>query len=239
MNTIGRRHIGLLAWISTAFCGAALVASPPATTPATLPPPTTTAPAAVTAASAAKKPSVDELLAFRPKAHLRFQGEPIPSVLSSIARTYDFDLVIADDYKLAGIVTMDFDNMSARDALNSINGTIVALGYTFVESVRGQPPRVVVTIVPTRTDAGTVIPVFHGSDPEQIPEGGDLRTQIMPFNKTEPEKLQTFLTAMVAKDVKIAINPGNKTVTITDTSTHVRAAAKLLQLLESQAPEGK
>jgi type II secretory pathway component GspD/PulD (secretin) len=96
-----------------------------------------------------------------------------------------------------------------------------------------------VTVVPTRTDAGTLIPVFQGNDPEQIPEGGDLRTQVMSFKQTDPDKLQTFLATVVDKEAKIAINPGNKTVTITDTSAHVRAAAKLLQLLESQGPEKK
>jgi type II secretory pathway component GspD/PulD (secretin) len=231
MKTTGRLPIGLLIWISTTLCGAALFASPPASAPA----PTTAATA--TSAPAAKKPSVDDLFASRPKARLSFHATPIPDVLSSIAKTYDFDVV--NNYELTGIVTMDFENMSARDALNSLNGTIVGLGYTFVESVRGEPPRVVVTVVPTRTDAGTLIPVFQGNDPEQIPEGSDLRTQVMAFKQTDPDKLQTFLATVVGKEAKIAINPGNKTVTITDTSAHVRAAAKLLQLLESQAPEKK
>jgi type II secretory pathway component GspD/PulD (secretin) len=236
MNTMGRLYIGLLAWVFSALYGVSVIASSPTSTPATLPA-TAPTPPATTSAPAAKKPSVEELLASRPKAHLSFQAAPIPRVLSSVAKTYDLDVV--NNYELPGIVTMDFANMSAREALNSLNGTIVALGYSLVESVRGEPPRVVVTIVPTRNDAGTLVSVFQGNDPEQIPEGDSLRTQIMSFGLTDPDKLRTFLTAVVGKDAKIAINPGNKTVTLTDTSTHVRAAAKLLQLLASQAPEGK
>jgi type II secretory pathway component GspD/PulD (secretin) len=251
MKKTGRLHTGLSIWIGMVLCGASVLAVPPATAPATLP---ASAPATVatTSAPAVKKPSVEELLATRPAAPLHFTRTPITAVLQALGKTfalevvnnYKFTTVIKDpvtkvEQELENIITVNFDSISARDAINSVNGTIVALGYTIVESVRGDPPSVVLTIVPTRTDAGKLISVYRGNDPEQIPEGDTLRTQIMSYNNTDPDKLRTFLTAVVGKDAKITINPGNQTVTITDTSTHILAAAKLLKVLETPAPESK
>jgi hypothetical protein len=227
MNTLGRLCFGLLLGFSPALAAASPTAGtqPPSTAPST------------TTATAPKKATVAELLATRPAAPLHLSNTSIPNALKIVGKTYDLDII--NNYEFAGVVFINYDSLSARQAIDALNAAIAGVGYTIVESVRGQNPRVVLTVVPTRVDAGAVRPVFEGNDPEKIPEGLDIRTQIMPFGKTDPDKLRTFLAAVIDRDAPLTINPTTKTITITDTSTHVRAAAKLLQLLESQGSDNK
>ena len=72
----------------------------------------------------------------------------IPTIIDFIAKSYDMDIV--NEYELKGLVTIKSQNMNARQAINTLDSTIEALGYTLLESVRGDPPRVVLTVLPTR-----------------------------------------------------------------------------------------
>jgi type II secretory pathway component GspD/PulD (secretin) len=97
----------------------------------------------------------------------------------------------------------------------------------------------VLTIVPTKTDAGTLVPVYYGNDPAQIPEGDARRTQVLTFDAVDPDKARDMIVSVVGKQAEITVNPSTKTIIITDTGTHIHTAAALLQALEKQAAEKK
>jgi type II secretory pathway component GspD/PulD (secretin) len=211
------------------FAAGGLAQTLPASDAATMVAVTTSAPA-----SSTSHPSVADLLP-RKTATLEFHDATITAMMDSIAKTYDID--IFNTYDLKGLVTMKSEDTTARQAINSLNSTILALGYTLVESVRGNPPRIVLTVVPTRSDAGSLMPVFYGSNPDLIPEGTEMRTQIMTFTGLDPDKVKTFLSAVVGRQAQLDVNSGARTITLTDTGSHVHAAAALLQTLEKQAEE--
>jgi type II secretory pathway component GspD/PulD (secretin) len=202
---------------------------PVATAPIQVTPATTTGPA-----TSATRPTVAQLLPGN-TATLEFHDATIPQIMDFITKTYGIE--IFNEYSIKGLVTMKSENATARQAINSLNSMILGLGFVLVESVRGEPPRVVLTVVPTRSDAGSLVPFFYGNDPEKIPEGDDMRTQSMTFSRIDAEKVRTYLSAVIGKQAEISVNPVTKTITLTDTATHVHAAAALLQTLEQQAQD--
>jgi type II secretory pathway component GspD/PulD (secretin) len=220
--------IGVTAVI-LAYAAGGKAQSVPSSAAATMVAVTTSAPA-----PAASRPTVADLLTHK-TATLEFHDATISAMMDSISKTYDID--IFNTYDLKGLVTMKSEDTSARQAINSLNSTILALGYTLVESVRGDPPRIVLTVVPTRSDAGALMPVFYGSNPDLIPEGTDMRTQIMTFTGLDPDKVKTLLSAVIGRQAQLDVNSGARTITLTDTGSHVHAAAALLQALEKQAEE--
>ena len=62
-----------------------------------------------------------------------------------------------------------------------------------------------------------------------------MRTQIMTFSGIDADKVQTFLSAVIGRQADMTVDASTKTITLTDTGSHVHAAAGLLQTLEKQA----
>jgi type II secretory pathway component GspD/PulD (secretin) len=236
MNRLGWMRASVLAGVAAGIQFAAQGQTAPSQTapgrsaPATASAPTT-APKTTTSAPATQ-PTVAELLS-RKTATFDFNDVTIPDLMDYISKTYDLD--VFNTYDLKGLVTMKTDRVTARQAINSLNSTILALGYTLVESVRGNPPRVVLTVVPTRANAGSLVPVYYGTNPDKIPEGLEMRTQIMTFSGIDADKVRTYLSAVISPQADIQISASSKTITLTDTGSHVHAAASLLQTLEKQA----
>lgn len=235
MDSLGRRRPALWAAWLTVLTAAGF--SRAQTTPAASDPaPATAATSAATAA--ARKPTVDELLARQKPAPFDFTDAKITDIMAYIVKSYDVDIV--DKYPLTDLLTMkDMGNLTAREAINILNASIMPLGYTVVESVRGDPARVVLTIVTTKADAGKLVPLFYGNDPAAIPEGDARRMQVLTFKAVDPEKARAMILSVVGAQADITINVSTKKMVITDTSTHVHTAAALLQALEKQAEQGQ
>ena len=231
MDSMGRGSFGrcVLAW-ALASAGAALGQTDSA--PA-VPAATATAPAG----APARKPTVEELLSAKKPVAFDFSVAPMQDVMDHVARSYDLEIV--NNYSLTDRVTMQFERLSAREAINILDSSILTLGYTLIESVRGDPPHVVLTVAPTKADAGRLVPVYYGNDPDQVPEGEARRTQVMTLKAVDPQKANDTLVAVLGKQAEIIVNPSNKTIIITDTSSHVHTAAALLRMLETQAAENK
>jgi len=227
METMGRgsiaRCVFTLALAAPAAALAQTGSAPAATAPATQAPAT------------AKKPTVEELLASRKPVSFDFSVAPMKDVLDFVAKSYGVEIV--NNYPLTDRITLQFADLDARQAINILNSSILALGYTIIESVRGDPAHVVLTVVPTKADAGTLVPVYYGTDPDRIPEGDARRTQVMAFNAVDPQKAKDALVSVIGKQAEITVNPSNKTIIITDTASHVHIAAALLQMLDKQAAE--
>jgi type II secretory pathway component GspD/PulD (secretin) len=235
---MGRRRFGLWFFVvALAPSGVApgqTASAPAASAPLAAAPATNVA---APAAAPAKKPTVDELLAARKPVPFDFTVAPMKDVVDYIAKSYDLEIV--NNYPLTDRVTMQFGNLNAREAINILNSSILALGYTIVESVRGDPAHVVLTVAPIKVDAGTLVTVFYGADPDKIPEGEARRTQVMAFQAVDPQKAADTIVSVVGKQAEVSVNSSTKTIIITDTASHVHTAAALLQMLEKQAAENK
>ena len=240
MFTTGRptpvRCIGLLAVF---VAGLSLLTplgyaqSSPATAAASAPA-TATAPAS----APSKKIAVDEVLSKK-LASFNYERAPIATVIKHIAESYDLD--VNNEYDLTDNITFIRDDVSARQAINFLNTTLLSLGYTVIETVpEGQsPPRRKLTSVPTTKDAGTLVPLYSGYDPAMIPEGNERRTQVMVLKNADVEKARDMIVAIVGRQAEVTINVPTKTLIITDTSSHVHTSAALVTQLEKEAAAGK
>jgi type II secretory pathway component GspD/PulD (secretin) len=243
MDRLGRKAAGFVAVALASMSVAVAAPTAPGGGAAAAPAPSSMTAGSASAAGATTsapgtrsttRTTVAQLLPTK-KANLNFDDATIPAIMDFISKTYGID--ISNQYEIKGLVTMKSQDVSARQAINSLNSMIQGLGYTLVESVRGEEPRIVLTVVPTRSNAGSLIPVYYGNDPDKIPESIDMRTQIMTFSKMDAEKVRTYLSAVIGKQAEISVNAGTKTITLTDTETHVHAAAALLQTLEQQGQD--
>jgi len=233
MDKMGRGSIGL-GILALALAASGAAPGQTATAPAASGPASNAAPAA----TPAKKPTVEELLSATKPVSFDFSGKPMQDVLDYVARSFGIEIV--NHYPLTDQVTITLGDLSAREAINILNSSILVLGYTVLESVRGDPPHVVLTIVPTtKMDAGAPAQVFFGNDPDTIPEGEARRTQVMNVKAADLQKTRDTIVAVVGKQAEITVNPANKTIIITDTASHVHTAAALLQMLEKQAADNK
>ena len=211
----------------------------PATAPGSAAAVAATEPGASGAAAAteARKPTVDELLPDTAVA-FDFVGRPIGEVMDFIATSYGVRIVNNYKEKLNQTITFKPEQpLKAREAINTLNGTLVALGYTVLDSVKGDPPQVILTVVPTKVDESASVPVFYGNDATKIPEGDNLRTQIFTLKNVDPASVKETVSAVLGKRADVMVNSSTKTMIITDTSSHIRTAAALLQVLDKPAGE--
>ncbi len=235
--------------------------SPAASAPSTVP----AASATAAAAAASKKPTFDELLAGK-TAPFDYEDTPVNVVIDALGKSYGMEIennyqndtsgkpspVIVDltaatakEARPVPRVTAKLPgSISAHEAIGVINATIMPLGFAAVESVRlrddaGHAPYAVLTIMATRKDAGESRPVYYGMDADKIPEGDQLRTQVITLKYLDIAKAHDIVASVLAKSADITISPDRKTLIITDTDTHVHSAATVLQILENQAAPPK
>jgi type II secretory pathway component GspD/PulD (secretin) len=76
-------------------------------------------------------------------------------------------------------------------------------------------------------------------DPEKIPEGDEVRTQVIALKNLDLAKARDVVASVLAKNADITVNTDRRTLIITDTATHVHSAVTVLQILENQAAPGK
>jgi type II secretory pathway component GspD/PulD (secretin) len=220
--------------------------------------------AAAPATAAVKKPTFDELLAGK-TAPFDFEDTPVNAVIDALGKNYGIE--IEHNYQkndagknvpvIVDIIAAKPDNplpvpritikmpgsISAHDAVDVVNATIMPFGFAVIGSVRlrddaAHTPYGVLTIVATRKDAGAP-PVYYGMDADKIPEGDQLRTQVITLKNLDISKAHDIVTSVLAKNADIVVNADRKMLIITDTDTHIHSAVTVLQILENQAAPGK
>jgi type II secretory pathway component GspD/PulD (secretin) len=144
-----------------------------------------------------------------------------------------------NQYSLKEHITIRAGKVNAAQALILLKDMLLPLGYTGLESVRGDPPHVVLTIVAVKRETGTMIPISRGMDPEKIPKTDDLVTQVMTLTNLDPAKAREAAASVLGERADITVNVESKTLIITDSSANIRRAAALLLVLEKQAAEAK
>ena len=234
MTLKGPVAAGLLAMaLAVGGMGAAALAQTAPGAPATAP--------AATAGSTtrAKRPPLAEVLS-RKKVDLDFELVSPSDVLEYLGKSYDAQVENAFRKQLTDRLTIKRTNVDAMEALNLLNLGIQSMGYSVVPTVRTNDgtPQVVLTVVQIKDSAGKQAPVFTGMDPAKIPEGNELRTQIITVKFMDLEKARDLIIAPLSQDASLNIDPDNKTLIVTDTSTHIRSLVNILQVLDKPPATG-
>ncbi len=215
----------------------------PATQPA-LP-----AASATASTQAAKTPPVDDLLP-KNKAAVDLEQKTIPETLDFLAKTYGLSVTsrATDDLPKEKITLKPEQPMAAKEAIDAVNDSLLVLGFTIVKTAQGDPPQVVLTVVPTRPVTSLVdplnkdrepeefeTPVGFGNDPDKIPEGDSLRTQVFTLKSVDPAKARETIASVLSARATVTVDPSMNRLIVTDSGTHVHTAAALLAVLEKQA----
>ena len=204
----------------------------PASAPATA--------AASAPAGADRLPTVDELLSKK-TVSIDLEAKPVSEVLDFLSGAYGIQITKRPGEEMPQErITLKPDHpMAAREAINSVNDALLVLGYTMVETVKGDPPAVVATLLPTRRDAATHVPVYYGNDPENISESDTIRTQVFVLTNVDSAKAKETIASVLGPHADVTLNDPTYTMIVTDTGTHVHMAASLLTVLEKQSADAK
>jgi general secretion pathway protein D len=201
----------------------------PTTQPTTAP---ATQPATQPSTQATTQPSVGVIAtsipvrAFDPHAHVmfNFSNATIDSILDYMSESLGF--IIIKDTRIDTRVTVSSRQaVNAAEAVDLLNSVLKPAGYTAVQS--GRTLRVMARDKAKKAN----IPVFFGSDPEQIRATDELITQVMPLGQVDAVKLRQDLTNLFSPDADIASNAGSNTIIITDSSANIRRIAEIIASL--------
>jgi type II secretory pathway component GspD/PulD (secretin) len=186
-----------------------------------------------------KRPALTEVISGK-KVDFDFEAATPSEVLDFMGKSFDVTIENAYRQQLTDILTIKLKSLGALEAVNIVNLGLQTKGYAVVPSVRTdeKTPRVALTVLQIKPNAGDAAPVFIGMDPSAIPEGNEMRTQIITVKNVDLEKYRDMITAVLGKQASININADTKTLMVTDTSTHVRSLVSMLQLLDGQGATG-
>jgi len=224
----------VLCSMSVGNTATAQTASP---TPAPTPPPSSAPAATASATTKPKKPAVADIMPTK-SVEFDFEGTSVTDILKFLGKSFDLQVENAFETELSDRLTFR-TSFTAQGAIDMLNTGIQPKGYSIVESVRMEDagPKVVLTVLQIKKDAGNLVPVYTGMDPAAIPEGSELRTQVMVVKNVNLEKYRETISAVLGKEASININAETKTLIVTDTGTHIHTLASLLQVLDKAPAE--
>jgi type II secretory pathway component GspD/PulD (secretin) len=195
--------------------------------------------AATGPATAPSKSLAEQVEAILPSTKIPFEysDTPVSEVIASAAKSFGFRVI--DQYQLKDKVTMRIrEPLSARDALVVLEQIMLPLGYTIQKEILPlDPPVLQLRIVKTTYQAN--VPVFTGTDPEKVPQGDELRTQVIPLKGIEADKAREMVAPVLDRKAEMVVDKANRELIITDSGSHIRTALTLIQVLEKQAAENK
>jgi len=162
-------------------------------------------------------------------------------------------------------VSVNFDQVDIRIVLKtisditginfvvdeSVNGTVTVISpttirlgevYKVLESIlevkgfAAVPADGVVKIIPRAEAAQRNLQVRVGSDPFEIPTSDSLVTQIIPLSYADATEVSRIIKPLLAKSSYIATYSRTNSILITDISSNIHHAAKIIQQLDVQRP---
>lgn len=170
------------------------------------------------------------------KIKIDVSDEPVGELAVYIAKSFGFRLI--DPYRLQQRVTVKLpEPVSAPEAIKLLDDTLLSLGYTVLRSVQTEPPPGGIELRITTASKEQGLQVFTGGDAAKIPATDELRTQVIPLKYVDPQKAKDLIAPVLDAKADVLINPGAKTLIITDTANRIRTAASLIDVLEKQAAE--
>jgi general secretion pathway protein D len=133
---------------------------------------------------------------------------------------------------------------SVKGTVTVISPTTIRLGevYKVLESIlevkgfAAVPAEGVVKIIPRGEAAQRNLQVRVGSDPSEIPKSDSLVTQIIPLSYADATEVSQIIKPLLAKSSYVATYSRTNSILITDISSNIYHAAKIIQQLDVQRP---
>ena len=204
--------------------GAAPSARPASARPATLSPTLTDARdrAARRLAAQSSPPSSAEETPLR----LNFRGAPLDLVLDYLSEAAGFIIILETEVK-AKLDVWSNQPLTRTEAVDLLNQVLSKNGYAALQEGR------TLTILTQDEARRRNTPVRSGNDPESIPFGDQVITQIIPVRFVNAVQLSRDLTPLFPATATIAANEGGNAVVVTDTQSNIRRIAEIIRALDT------
>jgi general secretion pathway protein D len=135
------------------------------------------------------------------------------------------------DDKIQGTVTLiSPSKIRLGDVYSVFESVLQTKGYAAI------PAASLVKVMPRADGSRSNLPIRVGCDPDEIPVDDSLVTQIMPMKHADVAQVSTVMTSLVSTGGQVAAFPETNTIIITDTSSSIHRAARIVQELDIEGP---
>lgn len=155
----------------------------------------------------------------------------------------DIRIFIKTIGQLTGINFLVDDKISGTVTLISPSKIRLGEVYSVFESVlqtkgfAAIPAGSLVKIMPRADGGRSNLPIRVGCDPAEIPVDDGSVTQIMPLKHADVAQVSTIVTALVSTGGQVTAFAETNTIIITDTSSAIHRAAKIVRELDVEGPQ--
>jgi general secretion pathway protein D len=161
------------------------------------------------------------------QATFNFDNASIDVVLNYLSDSFGF--VIVKEVPVTGRVTvLSKQPVTSEEALLLLNTVLKTNGYAAVQEGR------ILKINSVDRVKKEGIPVHYGTDPNQISDGDELITQIMPVKSVDAVRLRQDLAPLIDTDADVSSNGGSNSIIITDTSSRIKRLANIIYNLDKR-----
>ncbi len=157
-----------------------------------------------------------------------FKDASLDVVVTQLAEVAKY--VLIKDVPLTGRATLEETKtpVTPDDAVLVLNSVLVSKGFAAVPTGR------TLRIVSVNKVKSAAIPVYVGSDPEQIKATDQWITQIIPIKTVNATQLKTDLTAMLSTDAVCTANANSNSIILTDRSINIKHIVEIISKVDTQ-----
>lgn len=157
---------------------------------------------------------------------MNFRNAPLDLVLNYLSEAAGFIVVLEAEVK-GKIDVLSNQPLDKEEAVELLNRVLNKNGYAAIRDGR------TLTIVSQDEAKKRDIPVRAGSDPNNIPKGHEMITQVLPVKFINAVQLSRDLASLFPSTATVAANEGGNSLVITDTETNIRRIAEIIKALDT------
>ena len=161
------------------------------------------------------------------KVVLNFQDAPVSEVLDYLSREAGL-IIISDTYVEGRITLISKKPLNVDEVVAMISSVLKEKGYAAVRSGRTLK---LVTLSAAKSEN---IPVITVNKPEDIGEGDDVITGIIPIRYADAALLQEDIAALLSQYAVISSNKASNSLIITDTTANIKRLVKIVKAVDTQ-----
>ena len=161
------------------------------------------------------------------KVVLNFQNALVSDVLDYLSK--EAGLVIISDTYVSGRVNLISNKpLGIDEVIKLINSVLYKEGYTAIRSDR------TLKIISLSAAPNSNIPVMTVNKPEDIDEGDDVITCIIPIRYADAIRLREDITPLLSDYAIISSNEASNSLILTDTRTNIKRLVRIIKSVDTQ-----
>lgn len=158
---------------------------------------------------------------------LNFKDVPLDTVLDYLATAAGYT-VIKDGNVEGRVTVVSKQPVQPEAAVALLSAVLKSNNYTAIQEGR------VLKVMPRDKAKKTSIPVFYGSDPDQISPTDELITQVIQLRNIDAVKVLGEIQPLRNPDADITASASSNTIIVTDSSSAIRRLARIIKMLDGQ-----